>query len=268
MDFDNRTTRVKELKRGEVYYIRFDDGDGYQTAIGRPAIIVSSEYGLKVNRSTVMVVYCTTNLTRTGSHFVRLTTTGRISLAKCNEIYTVDRQRVDSFMCTLNEYEMKNVDEQIATCLGITLKDNDCVGGEEQQEDEVIEKATPVDVEDEKAALEVEAVMYKRLYEKALNQLVELKFDKDSSRQPELINYVETQAEQKKTTQKYFSGKVNINSAQWDEIYEKTGISEKTARNIVVYRNKNGKYKSTDDLLNVPRFGVGCMRKYGGMLEV
>lgn len=62
--------------------------------------------------------------------------------------------------------------------------------------------------------------------------------------------------------------KVNVNTATAEEIVERTGISRKTADMIVSYRNKNGRIEKVEDLLSINRFGNGCYKKYGPMLEV
>ena len=46
------------------------------------------------------------------------------------------------------------------------------------------------------------------------------------------------------------------------------GIGKETAEMIRAYRNKHGRFESVEDLLNVPRFGKGCMKKYGSKVEV
>ena len=63
-------------------------------------------------------------------------------------------------------------------------------------------------------------------------------------------------------------GKVNINKDSWEVIAATTGMSPQTAHEIEKWRNKNGDFIDLTDLLFVPRFGSGCMNKYGQMLEV
>ena len=63
-------------------------------------------------------------------------------------------------------------------------------------------------------------------------------------------------------------GKVNINKDSWEVIAATTGMSPQTAHEIEKWRNKNGEFVDLTDLLFVPRFGSGCMNKYGRMLEV
>jgi competence ComEA-like helix-hairpin-helix protein len=49
--------------------------------------------------------------------------------------------------------------------------------------------------------------------------------------------------------------KVNINKASVEELSTLKYIGEKSAQKIVAYREKNGPFKSIEDLVNVP--GVG-----------
>lgn len=63
-------------------------------------------------------------------------------------------------------------------------------------------------------------------------------------------------------------GKVNVNTATVDEMVEVAGMNLTLCNFIRAYRNKHGKFERVEDLLNVKRFGSGCLKKYGPMLEV
>lgn len=65
-----------------------------------------------------------------------------------------------------------------------------------------------------------------------------------------------------------FGGKLNVNTATVEEICAATGMGVQTAQAIVWYRNKNGPFTELTDLLNIQRFGKGCMKTYGDMLTV
>ena len=49
--------------------------------------------------------------------------------------------------------------------------------------------------------------------------------------------------------------KININNSTIEELVLLPGIGEKTAENIVAFRNKNGKFRKINDLIKVPGIG-------------
>ena len=54
---------------------------------------------------------------------------------------------------------------------------------------------------------------------------------------------------------------VNINTANEQELQTLKGIGEIKAKSIVEYREKNGQFKSVDDLQNVDDFGKKTVNK-------
>lgn len=54
---------------------------------------------------------------------------------------------------------------------------------------------------------------------------------------------------------------VDLNSATLEVLLTLPGIGKKTAENIVIYRNSNGKFNSLDDLLNVKGIGKSKLSK-------
>jgi competence protein ComEA len=57
------------------------------------------------------------------------------------------------------------------------------------------------------------------------------------------------------------SGKVNINTAGTDELITLSGVGPATAGKIIDYREKNGKYKKVEDLMNVSGIGEKTFEK-------
>lgn len=58
--------------------------------------------------------------------------------------------------------------------------------------------------------------------------------------------------------------KININTAKQEELTKITGIGESTAKKIIEYRTQNGKFKSIEDIKNIP--GIGDS-KFNAMKE-
>ena len=69
-----------------------------------------------------------------------------------------------------------------------------------------------------------------------------------------------------KTTKKK-TGKVNINTADAKTLTEFTGIGPVTAKKIVAYRRKNGKFKNAKDLMNVKGIGEKTLQKMKPQLK-
>ncbi len=62
-------------------------------------------------------------------------------------------------------------------------------------------------------------------------------------------------------------GKVNINTANAEELTAIVGIGPKTADSIVAYRKKNGKFKNANDLLNIKGIGEKTLEKMTPQLK-
>ena len=71
----------------------------------------------------------------------------------------------------------------------------------------------------------------------------------------------------KKST-KAFTGKININTATAKELALIPGVGPVTAKSIISYRKKNGKFKSAKDLLNVKGIGEKTMKKMKPQLKL
>lgn len=62
---------------------------------------------------------------------------------------------------------------------------------------------------------------------------------------------------------------VNINTADKETLMTViTGVGEKKADAIIEYREKNGPFKSIDELINIKGIGQGTLDKHRNMLTV
>lgn len=55
--------------------------------------------------------------------------------------------------------------------------------------------------------------------------------------------------------------KININTADADELIILPGIGEKTAGNIIDYRKENGEFQTPEDIMNVKGIGIKTYEK-------
>ena len=340
-----------EILRGEVYWLKDRDSVGAEERLRRPVVIVSSDKG-NVSCPAVIGASMTTK-TRWGVINVPIEATGTRSWVMCNQLWCIDKSRLDGYMGTLTDSEMEEVDRGLTVALGLIGNSSD----EEDisaLEDEIAQLKSEVSrleklLESRESESVVKGDMYKRLYEKALDALVTGKFESDTKVAEEVLPEPEqekeapseevvaeevvaeesapveintctlgelrqigvdaslansilkhrpykdvadlkivpgmksivfailknkvccVQKEKKKPQPKTVDKsprKLNINTATVDEMFEVAGIPKSTGIYIRSYRNKHGLFKRVEDLLNISRFGTGCLEKYGPKLEV
>lgn len=54
---------------------------------------------------------------------------------------------------------------------------------------------------------------------------------------------------------------INLNTASVRELQKIRGVGEKTAENIIAYREENGKFTSTEELLEISGIGEASLEK-------
>lgn len=107
------------MRRGEIYYIQRRDTVGHEIAKTRPAVIVSSD-NLNTHWTTVTVVYLTTTPRQEFSTHVRINSTGRPSVALCENIDNVDKSLVGNYCGRCTTAEMEAIDEALLCSLSLS----------------------------------------------------------------------------------------------------------------------------------------------------
>ena len=72
----------------------------------------------------------------------------------------------------------------------------------------------------------------------------------------------------KENTENSNSLKININTCSKNELITLPGIGEKTAENIIKYREENGGFKNISHIKNVKRIGEKTFEKIKNMISV
>lgn len=105
--------------RGEIYFVLPEGNEvGSEKRSNRPGIIVSSDTNNKFS-TTVQVVYLTTKEKKSLATHVHIETAKLPSTALCEQIFTVDKLRMDSYVGKLTPKEMEEVERSVMIALGL-----------------------------------------------------------------------------------------------------------------------------------------------------
>lgn len=253
------------FRRGGVYWIRSrDEWDGSSSPLGRPAMVVSSDFG-NDHSDSLLVAFCTTG-GRLMSCNVPINCTEKASLVMCNRIAVIEKDRVGNKLGHASEEEMKKVDEALGMVLGLKLHKSDVDAKFDELQSQI------AGLEEELMAKRVEIAMVEKMYEKALDKLAETRITQDLQPSSEPViptSVAEPSRDEGIATVCADSDKVNVNTASGKEISEKTGLSLTVAYSIAGTRKRRGCcYKSLEELLDLPKFTQHHLDKYGPMMEV
>lgn len=107
------------MRRGDIYYIQRRDTVGHEIAKARPAVIVSND-NLNTCLNVVEVVYLTTAPKQEFNTRVQINSTGRPSIALCENIDCVDKRLVSNYCGRCTTAEMEAIDEALLCSLGLS----------------------------------------------------------------------------------------------------------------------------------------------------
>lgn len=113
---------AQKYERGEIYYINNGSGGqvGSEMKKDRPAIIVSNDANNKYS-SVVEVVYLTSKPKKELPTHVTIRSTGRMSVALCEEPTAISTERINNYICKASDKEMENIDIALMIALGINM---------------------------------------------------------------------------------------------------------------------------------------------------
>ena len=106
------------MKRGEIYWVKpLEEGKSVQT-YDRPAVIVSNNFGNEF-APIVEVVYLSTARKKKLPTHVIIHSSLKTSIALCEQIATVPKERLNSYVGTCTEQEMLQINRAMLVSLGI-----------------------------------------------------------------------------------------------------------------------------------------------------
>jgi mRNA interferase MazF len=106
------------MKRGEVWWTEFDPAKGVEVRKTRPAIILSAD---QINRArgSVIVVPLSTAPRPYPPISVAVSSAGRPSIAKCDQVRAVDKSRLTRRLGVLSEEELRTIENAVRQVLGL-----------------------------------------------------------------------------------------------------------------------------------------------------
>ena len=170
---------MSAIKRGDIYYVESNYSVGSEQRAGRPAVIVSNEKNNEFS-STVELVYLTTQPKTDLPTHVQVHGTGRTSTALCEQVHTVDTQRLGNYCGCCTEQEMLNIDIALMVSLGL-----DMTAGVKEKVVEVpvevvkeVVKEVPAADSGELVAVKAQLSLVQSMYNELLKQTMALQFGK------------------------------------------------------------------------------------------
>ncbi len=162
---------MENIKRGEIFYI----GSSYQEIgseqrAGRPAVVVSNNMANE-HSNVVEIVYLTTQPKVELPTHIDICSAAKPSIALCEQICSVSKDRVGDYIGKCTEYELKMIDAALLISLGIEMPPLKVIEKkvEKPKTAESQQQTVPYD---EYIKLQVERDTYKGLYDGLLERVI------------------------------------------------------------------------------------------------
>lgn len=184
---------MDNIRRGEIFYIsRGGASYGSEQQADRPAIVVSNDVNNE-HSNVIEVIYMTTQPKTDLPTHVTISSTGRVSTALCEQVYSVSTERVNNYIGQCTDKEMENIDIALMISLSLdggvktTKKYTETIKKQEEEnayyrkkiqgmerEQQERAKTTTAAVPETEALIRAESERdtYKALYDNLLNRLV------------------------------------------------------------------------------------------------
>lgn len=116
-----------KIRRGDVYYINIEDNGqtvGSEQSGSRPGVVIQNDIGNEYSPTTI-VAFITTRQKRLLHTHVRLHTNTLFypSTALLEQIRTVSKDRLERYIGTLSDKDMKKIDRALEISLALYRKE-------------------------------------------------------------------------------------------------------------------------------------------------
>lgn len=110
---------VNEVKRGDIFYVENEMRKAACEQEGiRPAVIIQNDVG-NIYSPTVIVAFLTTKNKKMMPTHVHTDATPRPSIAMCEQIATISKERLKNYVGHFSDREMKQINEALKVSLSI-----------------------------------------------------------------------------------------------------------------------------------------------------
>lgn len=113
----------KEIKRGDLYYARLDPVIGSEQGGTRPVLVLQNNTGNKFSPTTIIAAAVTSKTAKaplpTHVALDNIHGLARGSLLLLEQLRTIDCKRLGSYIGTLDERIMAEVDQALAVSVGL-----------------------------------------------------------------------------------------------------------------------------------------------------
>ena len=156
---------TQAVRRGDIYYINNDRGQiGSEMKKDRPAVVVSNDMNNRYSNE-ITVVFLTSKPKKNLETHVTVYSTGRESVALCEGMTTLDKQRTGKFLGRMSRKEMDAIDKALGVAIGIDRK--------EEGDMMVDKRASPEGWKEEAIRETTKAETYRVMYETLLDKIIQ-----------------------------------------------------------------------------------------------
>ena len=108
----------KELKRGDVYWVNLNPTIGSEIQKIRPAVIISNNIQNRIS-SRIVIIPITSNIKVIFPFEAKISIIEEISKALTDQIRTIDKIRLSSYICTLTKVEIQDIEKALKITLSL-----------------------------------------------------------------------------------------------------------------------------------------------------